>query len=74
MVLQAVSLTLHHSDVSVAICNLCAWLTSQTERKKNTETFHRLNDAVVLLDKQVDVMKKENDKILSAEIQSRCVL
>lgn len=52
------------------ICFCCS-LHLQGEKKKNTETFHRLNDAVLLLERQVDVMKKDNDKILGAEIKSR---
>ena len=43
------------------------------EKKRNSDVFHRLNEAVNLIEQHVAVMKKENDKIMGAEIKSRSV-
>lgn len=35
--------------------------------------FRRLNDAINLTEKQIEAVKKENDKIMGAEIKSRYI-
>ncbi|KAK2166877.1 hypothetical protein LSH36_34g07043, partial [Paralvinella palmiformis] len=43
----------------------------KNEKKKTTETLHNLNKAVNLIEKQMEEHKKQQDKLLSAEIKSR---
>ena len=42
-------------------------------RKKNKETLHRLNESVMILEQQLEGQKKQQERIISAEIKSRFV-
>ena len=46
----------------------------QTETRKLKETTHKLNEAQTLLEKQLEETRKQQQKVLSAEIQSRLVV
>lgn len=44
---------------------------NQNDKKKTSETLHKLNDACNLLEQQLEEQKKQQDKLLKAEISSR---
>ena len=43
----------------------------QNEKKKINETLHKLNDAVTLVEQQLEESKRQQDRLFAAEIQSR---
>ena len=47
------------------------YLLFQSETRKLKETTHKLNEAQNLLEKQLEESRKQQQKVLSAEIQSR---
>ncbi len=53
----------------VAVTYFGFWF--QSEKHKSSERFVKMNEAMELIEKQVDESKKQQDKLLSAEIKSR---
>ncbi|KAK7112233.1 hypothetical protein V1264_011715 [Littorina saxatilis] len=43
----------------------------KTERGKNKESVHKLDESISLLEKQLQEMKRQSDKVIAAEIKSR---
>lgn len=43
----------------------------QNDKKKRKDTEHQLNEATNLIERQLEEQKKQQDKLISAEIKSR---
>ena len=43
----------------------------QVEKQKNNDKMHKLNEALQLVENQLAEVKKQNDKVLAAEIKAR---